>query len=143
MTKGAASDAVRFAEHLRQLKDERQITNKLLASRAGINASYVTRILNGEREAPSYLFVEAIARALGLSDREADDLFADAGYIPPSIRELGWLPVMSSVAQIVYDQTIPANERRGFEVAIETLCRHWKPTPQPDNHTLKERYPIN
>ncbi|MBO1337275.1 helix-turn-helix transcriptional regulator [Streptomyces sp. VRA16 Mangrove soil] len=54
-----------------------------LALLAGISADYVTRLEQGRASHPSDQVVEALARALRLSETEREHLFRLAGLVPP------------------------------------------------------------
>jgi transcriptional regulator with XRE-family HTH domain len=54
-----------------------------LATLAGISADYLTRLEQGRATSPSVQVVEALARALRLTDDEREHLFRLAGRIPP------------------------------------------------------------
>ncbi|MEJ2871332.1 helix-turn-helix transcriptional regulator [Actinomycetospora sp. OC33-EN08] len=54
-----------------------------LAGIAGISADYLTRLEQGRATSPSAQVVEALARALRLSDAERDLLFSLAGHATP------------------------------------------------------------
>lgn len=54
-----------------------------LAALAGISVDYLTRLEQGRATSPSEQVVEALARALRLSDREREQLFALAGFVAP------------------------------------------------------------
>src|ERR1700739_4893276 len=56
-----------------------------LAGLAGISVDYLTRLEQGRATAPSAQVVEALARALRLTDGERDLLFRLAGHIPPGV----------------------------------------------------------
>ncbi|MGY0487914.1 helix-turn-helix transcriptional regulator [Streptomyces sp. WG-D5] len=56
-----------------------------LALLAGISADYVTRLEQGRATHPSDQVVEALARALRLSDAEREHLFRLAGLAPPGL----------------------------------------------------------
>ena len=83
-----------------------------LAGLAGISADYLTRLEQGRATAPSTQIVEALARALRLSDTERDLLYRLAGHaapgldlvssrIPPSIQRL--LDRLANTPVVVYD----------------------------------------
>lgn len=55
-----------------------------LAALAGISPDYLTRLEQGRATSPSAQVVEALARALRLSDGEREALFSLAGHAPPS-----------------------------------------------------------
>lgn len=85
-----------------------------LAGLAGISADYLTRLEQGRATAPSAQVVEALARALRLSDPERDLLHRLAGHhapgpdvvpsrITPSVRRL--LDRLANTPVVVYDAT--------------------------------------
>ncbi|TQS40413.1 helix-turn-helix transcriptional regulator [Cryptosporangium phraense] len=85
-----------------------------LAGLAGISADYLTRLEQGRATSPSAQVVEALARALRLSDPERDLLYELAGHaapgpdvvpsrIPPSVQRL--LDRLANTPVVVYDAT--------------------------------------
>src|SRR6202041_549007 len=56
-----------------------------LAELAGISVDYLTRLEQGRAPSPSAQVVEALARALRLTDAERDLLFRLAGHTPPGL----------------------------------------------------------
>ncbi|WP_027344651.1 helix-turn-helix transcriptional regulator [Hamadaea tsunoensis] len=85
-----------------------------LASLAGISADYLTRLEQGRATAPSAQVVEALARALRLSDPERDLLYQLAGHaapgpgvvpsrLTPSVQRL--LDRLAYTPVVVYDPT--------------------------------------
>src|SRR5215211_4091190 len=56
-----------FGEVLRELRLARGVSQAAVASRAGIDRSYVNRLEAGERGAPAEAGTEALARALDLT----------------------------------------------------------------------------
>jgi transcriptional regulator with XRE-family HTH domain len=56
-----------------------------LAELAGISVDYLTRLEQGRAKSPSAQVVEALARALRLTDAERDLLFRLAGHITPGL----------------------------------------------------------
>jgi len=83
-----------------------------LAALAGISADYLTRLEQGRATAPSAQVVEALARALRLSDPDRDLLYRLAGHaapgpdvvpsrVPPSVQRL--LDRLSHTPVVVYD----------------------------------------
>jgi transcriptional regulator with XRE-family HTH domain len=85
-----------------------------LAALAGISSDYLTRLEQGRATAPSAPVVEALARALRISDTERDLLYQLAGHaapgpgivpgrVTPSIQRL--LDRLAHTAVVVYDAT--------------------------------------
>ncbi|HEY0227912.1 MAG TPA: helix-turn-helix domain-containing protein, partial [Mycobacterium sp.] len=56
-----------------------------VAALAGISVDYLTRLEQGRATAPSVQVVEALARALRVSDAERDLLFRLAGHVTPGL----------------------------------------------------------
>ncbi|MFI5960386.1 helix-turn-helix transcriptional regulator [Cryptosporangium sp. NPDC051539] len=85
-----------------------------LAGLAGISADYLTRLEQGRATSPSAQVVEALARALRISDAERDLMYELAGHaapgpdvvptrIPPSVQRL--LDRLAHTPVVVYDAT--------------------------------------
>jgi transcriptional regulator with XRE-family HTH domain len=85
-----------------------------LAGLAGISVDYLTRLEQGRATSPSVQVVEALARALRLTDAERDLLFRLAGHvtpglelvssrIPPSVQRL--LDRLANTPVAVFDAT--------------------------------------
>jgi transcriptional regulator with XRE-family HTH domain len=85
-----------------------------LAALAGISVNYLTRLEQGQATSPSAQVVEALARALRVSDAERDLLFRLAGHaargldvvssrITPSVQRL--LDRLANTPVAVYDAT--------------------------------------
>jgi transcriptional regulator with XRE-family HTH domain len=85
-----------------------------LAGLAGISADYLTRLEQGRATAPSVQVVEALARALRVSDAERDLFYGLAGHaapghdvvpsrVTPSVQRL--LDRLSGTPVVVYDAT--------------------------------------
>jgi transcriptional regulator with XRE-family HTH domain len=83
-----------------------------LAALVGISADYLTRLEQGRATAPSAQVVEALARALRVSDAERDLLYQLAGHaapgpdvvpsrVPPSVQRM--LDRLSHTPVVVYD----------------------------------------
>ena len=56
-----------FAEAVRKAMDERSIEAKDLVERSGINAPYVSKLLNGKIKEPTWAKACSIIEALGMS----------------------------------------------------------------------------
>jgi len=92
----------------------RGLRREELAALAGISADYLTRLEQGRATAPSAQVVEALARALRLSDPERDLLYRLAGHaapgpevvpsrLTPSVQRL--LDRLTHTPVVVYDAT--------------------------------------
>ena len=69
-----------------------------LAALAGISVDYLTRLEQGRATSPSTQVVEALARALRVSDAERDLLFRLAGHATPGLDTPSALASRSSSA---------------------------------------------
>jgi len=64
-----------------------------VAALAGISVDYLTRLEQGRAVSPSEQVIEALARALRLSDAERDHLFSLAGLAAPGLGMVStWIP---------------------------------------------------
>ena len=122
----SGEEAAPFGELLRRYRMERGLNQAGLAARAGLDRSYVNRIEAGERGAPTEAGTEALARALELSDPEADRLFAAAGLLPRSLRTLGAAdPTILLLAQRLTDARLTPAARAALRATVETMARCW------------------
>jgi transcriptional regulator with XRE-family HTH domain len=115
-----------FGDVLRELRVARGVSQAQLASRAGMDRSYVNRLEAGERGAPAPAATEALARALDLSDLEADRLFIAAGLLPRSLRALGADdPTILLLAKRLADPRLSVAARAALRSTVETIARCW------------------
>jgi transcriptional regulator with XRE-family HTH domain len=125
-----------FADLLARFRAARGISQNALALRVGVDASYLNRVERAERDAPKREIVERLARALDLSNADADRLLVAAGHLPRSLAELTPLdPTIWLVADLLADQSLPMSERAEFRRTIEAIARRWRRPNDPD-HTL-------
>ena len=115
----------RFATVLGQFRRRAGLSQNALASHCQVNASYVNRMESGERNRPTVEVVTSFARALQLSQREADLLLMSAGYLPSygddlTVRQLAVLladspaPVVATLrAQIAASYRVLAAGQEG------------------------------
>jgi len=122
----AGEEGMAFGELLRRYRMARGINQAGLATRAGLDRSYVNRIEAGERGAPTEEATEGLARALELSDAEADRLFAAAGLLPRSLRTLGaGDATILLLAQKLTDARLTPAARAALRATVETIVRCW------------------
>lgn len=69
-----------LGEHLRAAREQAGISQRQLASRAGIHNSYLARLENGENDSPAAELLQRIADILEIS---STDLMAFIGVKPP------------------------------------------------------------
>ncbi len=112
----------RFGELLRQYRERAGISQNALGKRTGIHPSMINRMESGEREPARREQIEALARGLGLTPSETDELLAAAGQLPTAIERLGaGHPLLVLVATVLTDERIPPAERERFRAAVTAL----------------------
>ena len=62
-----------FAAHLKELRRQRHVTQRELATRSGLSLSFIRGLEQGIYT-PSFSSIELLARALGVAYRELFDL---------------------------------------------------------------------
>jgi PAS domain S-box-containing protein len=73
---------VTFGQRIRELRQAKGLTQRDLAKKAGISYAYVSKLETGTMSPPRHKVIATLARILGASDRETDELFGLAGKIP-------------------------------------------------------------
>lgn len=112
-----------FAHTLREYRDRRRMSQSRLASAAGFDHSYVSRLESGSRT-PTRDAVVKLAEAMLLSDSERDALLASAGFMPGRIESLfASEPVLSEVLGLLQDRAVPAEVRDDVRNMIALLVR--------------------
>ncbi len=109
-----------YGQLLRQYRERLSISQNQLATRAGIDSSYLNRCEAGTRQQPHRVIVEAMARALRLTVPERDRLLMAAGY---SAWE--WSDALQSVADVLNDLDLTAEERDRFRAGVRALAEPW------------------
>lgn len=77
-----------FGELLKEFRIRSELSQRVLARKAGIDTSYVSRLERGEREVASRSLALKIAEILNLSFEETDLWLISAGYISPRMQQL-------------------------------------------------------
>jgi len=99
-----------FAERLRELRKRRGLSQRGLASKAGLHENYIARLERGERENPSSATIEAIAAALGVG---VNHFYPDEA--PPTLsdmlRDLSERCRMMETAHVPVRGTVPGEVR--------------------------------
>src|SRR5262245_27588764 len=78
-----------------------------IARRAGVDTSYIFRLVNGERRPPRRAVVPHLAQALGLGPVDAERLLLAAGYAPD------WAAILAVSGPLYRHCTEPRTERDG------------------------------
>ena len=63
-----------FGERLRELRAERNMTQKELAKKIGVSAAYLSALEHGKRGTPRWILVQQIIASLNIIWDEADEL---------------------------------------------------------------------
>jgi transcriptional regulator with XRE-family HTH domain len=116
-----------FGPLLEELRGRAHISRNGLAKEASCDASYLTRIEHGDRNPPRQHIVETLARALRLSVVDRTRLLVAAGYLPPSVTQLGgWNDCLQAVADVLNDDRLSVEERAEFEQVVIAIARRWQ-----------------
>lgn len=117
-----------FGSRLRSYRERAGLSQNSLAKKVGLSPSYINRLERGEREAPTREVVEALAGTLGLSSSDRDRLALAAGHPPSGLVALsGKDDIISLVADVLSDESIPEKERDDFRLLIRVMARRWRP----------------
>jgi PAS domain S-box-containing protein len=74
-----------FGLRIRELRQAKGLTQRELANKAGISYAYVSKLETGSMSPPRHKVIQTLAKVLGATDRETDDLFGLAGKIPQEL----------------------------------------------------------
>jgi PAS domain S-box-containing protein len=76
---------VTFGQRVRELRQARGLTQRELARKAGISYAYVSKMETGSMSPPRHKVIQSLARILGATDVETDELFGMAGKLPQEL----------------------------------------------------------
>ncbi len=74
-----------FGQRVRELRQSRGLTQRELAGKAGISYAYVSKLETGSLPPPRHRVIVSLARTLGATEAEADELFGMAGKLPQDL----------------------------------------------------------
>ncbi|MBD3375762.1 helix-turn-helix domain-containing protein [candidate division KSB1 bacterium] len=77
-----------FGEHLRELRKQRNLTQRELAQKAGIDFTYLSKVETSRMSPPSEKTILDIAAVLELNQDESDELLLLAKKIPSSAKNM-------------------------------------------------------
>lgn len=115
-----------FPNLLRSFRERAGRSRSNLAHEVGVDPSYLTRIEHGEREPPRLHIVEALARALRLSDQDRNRLLVAARYAPLSVVQRGWDEALQAVAEVLNDGHLSPEEREQFRSVVRMISARWR-----------------
>lgn len=117
-----------FGSLLRSFRERGGLSQNSLAKKVGLSPSYINRLERGEREAPTREVVESLATTLCLPPSHRDRLVLAAGHPPSTLVALsGRDDIISLVADILTDESIPEKERDDFRLMIRVMAKRWRP----------------
>lgn len=95
-----------FGSRLKELRRQRDMSQRLLAEKAGIDFTYLSKLENGKAPPPSEDTIRKMAQHL---EADANDLLARAGKIPTGVREragrsLIFARTLQEIARMTDDQ---------------------------------------
>lgn len=118
--------ATSFGELLSCLRLATGVSQNALGREAGVNASYINRLERGERATPTREVVLALARALQTTPQEQDHLLMTAGYVPPSLQQLGPADsTLAAVGRLLVDGHLAPESLAAFRAVVETIAAGW------------------
>jgi transcriptional regulator with XRE-family HTH domain len=141
----APKESTPFARMLKELREDRGISQSRLAEASHFDHSYVSRLESGNR-APTREAVLKLADALELDARQRDNLLAAAGFMPQRVESLfADEPVLSDVFQLLSSEDVPEpvrmNIRQMLKVMVQQarLASHSEEFPSdPGGHLMAD-----
>jgi transcriptional regulator with XRE-family HTH domain len=119
----APDEGRQFAKLLKQLREDRSISQSRLAEAAQFDHSYVSRLESGSR-APTREAVNKLADALRLDPRQRDGLLAAAGFMPQRIESLfADEPVLSDVFSLLQSDETPEQVRMNVRQMLQVMVQ--------------------
>lgn len=110
-----------YAELLRSFRQKSGLSQRALAREIGLNPTLVNRSEAGDRPASDTTEISSIARALGLTAAERDELLASAGYWSAAFLALGpGDPTLKCVADALSAGDLPIAAKESLRRAIES-----------------------
>ncbi|MAS05884.1 MAG: transcriptional regulator [Ahrensia sp.] len=111
-----------FGERLRQLRAERNMTQKQMAARIGVSAAYLSALEHGHRGVPSWALLQRIIACLNIIWDDADELQRLALQSAPkvTIDTSGMHPLATELANLL-QQSIAGLAPQDLETLIHRL----------------------
>jgi HTH-type transcriptional regulator, competence development regulator len=112
-----------FGERLRQLRRDRQMNQRTLAARVGIDFTYLSKLENGRLDPPSAETIVKLAQALGANP---DELLLLAHKVPQDLipvitRSPQWPAFLRSIRDLTDDEL---QELSAYARALRTKREH-------------------
>lgn len=112
-----------FADTLRRYRQQARFSQSRLASYAGFDHSYVSRLESGTRT-PTRSAVVALGKAMQLPSVDMDCLVASAGYMPGQVESLlAAEPVIGEAFAVLRDMSVAEDAKDDLRASIALLIR--------------------
>lgn len=113
------------------------------ALRAAVDSGYLVKLCHGKRTGPTRGVVSALECALGLRGVERDRFYAAAGYLPPSVEQLGdWNEALTDVAGVLGNDLLSDGDRAEFVMLVQTIARRYQPLRGATARESARRVPV-
>lgn len=125
-----------FGQKLRQMRDERGITQKQMARDLGVSAAYLSALEHGKRGIPRWIFVQEIIRVLNVIWDDADELQTLAYRSHPRVTvdtsELS--PVATELANTLHETigVLPDEAMNDLIIRLRAHAANASAKPKPD-----------
>lgn len=113
-----------FGEKMRQMRAERQVTQKQMAHAIGVSSAYLSALEHGKRGRPSWYLIQRIINYFNVIWDDADRLVELAHMSHPriSIDTSGLSPKATAIANHLADQVASLHEH-DLDALLDTLKR--------------------
>jgi len=108
-----------FGQRLRDLRKQKNLSQRDLAARVGIDFTYLSKIEGGRLDPPSEVIIRRIAQAL---ETDEDELINLAGKVPKDLKAvLEESPQAVELLRVLSERKLPGEAyRRMLDVARES-----------------------
>lgn len=120
-----------FGERLRELRKQRNLSQRELAALVGIDFTYLSKIEVGNMAPPSEAVIRKLARALGADE---DELINLAGKVPKELKAvLGENPQAVELLRVLSERRLPEETyQQMLKLAHKAEEDSTPPTAPPD-----------
>ena len=120
-----------FGQALRELRRSRNATQRELASKVGVDFSYISKVENDRLPPPSADTIVRICKALSVSSGE---LLAMTGKMPSQVRQMiGGSPAALKFVQQAHELELTEEEWKKLADSLKRLRGRRKPYPLQDS----------
>lgn len=126
-----------FGQRLRDLRRERNLSQRELASQVGIDFTYLSKIEVGRMDPPSEQVIRRIAEALSA---DADELINLAGKVPKQLKAvLEENPDAVELLRVLSEQRLPdTTYRKMLNIARSEQSENPEQKSSPENESEQE-----